>query len=74
MILYKASILLIVSIRLVLIFLGKGRSLVVVLYGPLGTRKTLTAKGIVEILKKPLYISFVASKFRYINLSFRSFP
>ena len=35
---------------------GKGRGLVAVLHGPTGTGKTLTAEGIAELLKKPLYV------------------
>lgn len=34
---------------------GKGRGLVSVLHGPPGVGKTLTAEGIAELLKKPLY-------------------
>lgn len=34
---------------------GKGRGLVTVLHGPPGVGKTLTAEGIAELLKRPLY-------------------
>lgn len=34
---------------------GKGRGLVSVLHGPPGVGKTLTAEGIAELLRKPLY-------------------
>lgn len=37
------------------IITGKGRGLVAVLHGPPGVGKTLTAEGIAELLKRPLY-------------------
>jgi hypothetical protein len=37
------------------IITGKGRGLVSVLHGPPGVGKTLTAEGIAELLKRPLY-------------------
>ncbi|KAK2052367.1 ATPase [Colletotrichum caudatum] len=36
---------------------GKGKGLVAVLHGPAGTGKTLTAEGISELLKCPLYMA-----------------
>ncbi|XTI88669.1 hypothetical protein V2W45_1239784, partial [Cenococcum geophilum] len=35
---------------------GKGCGLIFLLYGPLGVRKTLTAKAIIKSYKTPLYI------------------
>lgn len=40
-----------------------GQGLVAVLHGPPGTGKILTAEGIAEMLKKPLYVSIFVSKF-----------
>ena len=35
---------------------GKGKGLVAILHGPSGVGKTLTAEGIAELLKRPLYM------------------
>lgn len=37
---------------------GKGRGLVILLHGAPGTGKTLTAEGIADLLRKPLYVCF----------------
>ena len=46
---------------------GKGRGLVAVLHGPPGTGKRLTAEGIADLLRKPLYVRLLHG--RISNLS-----
>ena len=45
---------------------GKGRGLVAVLHGSPGTGKTLTAEGIAELLKCPLYMVSISLSLSYI--------